>query len=88
MSSRELLFDSKNIKDILKDPKEKNSKVKGKHVSVFKFGAEARKTVQDKNESNDREKSSNGFKCEICNYSCKKHTTLKKNINLNHTEQK
>ena len=34
--------------------------MKGKHVSVFKFGAEARKTVQDKNESNDTEKPSNG----------------------------
>ena len=27
------------------------------------------------------------FKCELCNYSCVKLSTLKKHINSNHTEQ-
>ena len=49
---------------------------------VFKFGAEATKIVQEK------AKSLKGFKCELCNYSCEKETTLNKHVTLKHSEQK
>ena len=56
--------------------------------SVFKFGAEARKTVSDRIKSQEKEKSKKEFKCELCDYSFEKLATLQKHINSKHTEQK
>ena len=50
--------------------------------SVFRFVAEARKTVAKTKKSQENKKSLKEFKCELCYYSCEKLTTLKK-----HTEQ-
>ena len=45
-----------------------------KERQVFKFGAEARKTVLDD--------------APMCTYECEKSCTLKKHMNSKHTEQK
>ena len=49
---------------------------------MFKFGAEARKSVKE------QEKLTKGFKCDLCNYRSEKETTLNKHVLLKHTEQK
>ena len=66
----------------------KKSEPKKNKDSVFRFGAEARKTVSDRIEFQEKERSKKEFKCELCDYSCEKFATLKKHINSRHTEQK
>ena len=73
-----------NEKEKTKDLKEKKTKEK---VSVFKFGAEARNTVSFEIKSKLKDKSAKEFKCELCDYSSEKLTTLKKHRNSKHTEQ-
>ena len=63
------------------------SNPKKRKDSVFKFGPEACKTVLDKGEPSKEEQSSKSCKCNICDYSCDKATTLKKHINTKHTNQ-
>ena len=67
---------------------EMKSKPKKRKDSVFKFRPEACKTVLDKGEPSKEEQSSKSCKCNICDYSCDKATTLKKHINTKHTNQK
>lgn len=74
--------------DISKVLKEKKSKSKDHKVSVFKFGAEARKAAMETKESKKEEKIQKQLKCELCEYRCDKNTTLKKHINTKHSEQK
>ena len=76
---------SKN--EIIKHGKEKKSKLKERKDSVFKFGPEARKTVSDKYEPPKEKPSSKISKCNICDYSCEKLSTLKKHINSMHSKQ-
>ena len=52
------------------------------------FGAEARKTVSERIKSQVKEISVKDFKCEHCNYSCEKLSTLKKHTQSKHTMQK
>ena len=73
--------------DNIKNSKVKKVNVKEKTVSVFKFGAEARKMVSDKIELKE-EKTFKGVKCEHCDYRCEKLATLKKHISSKHTKQK
>ena len=42
----------------------------------FLFGAEAWKTVSVETKSKINEKSTKDYKCELCDYSCEKLTTL------------
>ena len=65
----------------------KKVKLKERKDSVFRFGPEARKTVNKEIKSKEKVKTSKEFKCELCDYSCEKLTTLKKHINSKHTEQ-
>ena len=58
------------------------------HDSVFKFGAEARKTVSDQKKEKEEKKSAKYFKCEVCDYKCEKLVTLENHISSKHTEQK
>ena len=55
---------------------------------MFKFGPEARKTVNDEIKFQEKVKTSTEFKCGHCNYECEKSWTLQKHINPKHTEQK
>ena len=70
-----------------KEVKENKSKPKDNKVSVFKFGAEARKAAMEAKESEKEEKVSKQFKCELCEYRCDKKATLSKHINTKHIEQ-
>ena len=80
---------SKKIKETTNKVKDKNkfSKRKDNKVSVFKFGAEARKNVLDGKESEEKETTSTEFKCDLCSYKAQKLKTLKKHIDSKHTEQ-
>ena len=88
-------YDSKNLEDEKtlnknddsKNPQVKKTNFKEKNVSVFKFGAEARKTVSDKINLQE-EKGSKCVKCELCDYRCERLATLKKHMNSNHNKQK
>ena len=75
---------------IIGNPKKASASLKKmsevKERQVFKFGAEARKTVSDGDKS--KKKSSKLFKCEQCDYECEKSCTLKKHMTSKHTEQK
>lgn len=81
-------FKNSNMKKDSDDIPLKKSEPKKNKDSVFRFGAEARKTVSDRIESQEKERSKKEFKCELCEYSCEKFATLKKHINSKHTEQK
>ena len=76
-----------NQNDKSKDSKARKGNLKEKKVSVFKFGADARKAVPNKIEIH-KEKNSKEVKCELCNYRCEKVATLKKHINSTHTKHK
>ena len=66
----------------------KKSELKGRDVSVFRFRAEARKTVSDGSKSVEKKITSNEFKCEQCNYESELICMLKKHMSSKHTEQK
>jgi uncharacterized coiled-coil protein SlyX len=68
--------------------KNTNTKLKERKDSVFKFGPEARKTVNKEIISKEKANRSKEFKCVLCEYECDKSTTLRKHINSKHTEQK
>ena len=76
-----------NKNDKPKDSKARKGNLKEKKVSVFKFGADARKAVPNKIEIQE-EKNSKEVKCELCDYRCEKVATLKKHINSTHTKHK
>ena len=61
---------------------------KSKDVSVFRFGAKSPKTRIDENKDKEKEVNATYFKCETCEYKCKKKSTLLKHIQLKHSEQK
>ena len=58
---------------ISKVVKENKSKSKDQKVSVFKFGAEARKAAMETKESKKEEKIQKQLKCELCEYRQKYH---------------
>ena len=62
--------------------------MKERKDSVFKFGPEARKTVNNEIKLQEKEKTSKEFKCVLCDYECEKSATLRKHTNSRHTEQK
>ena len=72
------------------DLKEKKVKPKDSKSNdyVFKFGAEARKTVYIEGEAKEKEQSAKHFSCDLCDYKFEKRATLNKHINLKITEQK
>ena len=61
---------------------------KSKEFSVFRFGAESPKTRMDEKKEKEKEVKATDFKCETCEYKCKKKSTLMKHIKLKHSEQK
>ena len=66
----------------------KKVKLKERKDSVFRFGPEARKTINKEIKSKEKVKTSKEFKCELCDYKCEKSSTLEKHISSKHTEQK
>ena len=70
-----------------KNPKFKKSKIEDRKNSVFIFGAEAHITVPSKMYDKE-EKIAKDFRCDFCDYRCKKLSIMKKHIQLSHTEQK
>ena len=72
-----------DLKEKKLQPKDSKDK-----ASVFKFGAEARKTVSDQIKPTEKEKPVKYFKCDLCHYKCDKHSVLNKHVNSKHTEQK
>ena len=66
----------------------KKVKLKERKDSVFRFGPEARKTINKEIKSKEKVKTSKEFKCELCDYDCEKSSTLEKHISSKHTEQK
>ena len=69
----------------MKVSKESKSKPKDSKNNGFIFGAQAQ---ADKMRCEEQDKQSKDFKCELCDYICKKMSSLKKHINAKHTEQK
>ena len=57
------------------DSKEKKLKPKNSksNNSVFKFGAEAQKTVSIEGAAKEKEQSAKHFSCDLCEYKCEKH---------------
>ena len=72
----------------MKVSKESKSKPQDSKNNVFIFGAQARQDIADKMRCEEQDKQSKDFKCELCDYICKKMSSLKKHINAKHTEQK
>lgn len=81
------VYDEASSCEIKKDLKTV-SKPNVKEVSVFKFGAEARKTVVEEKKAQEKDLTTTDFKCEVCDYKCKKKSTLKNHIKLKHSEHK
>ena len=55
---------------------------------MFKFGAEACKSVVESKDDEETNIMSSDFKCDQCKYKAQKLNILKKHINTTHTEQK
>ena len=66
----------------------KVTKQKDIKVPVFKFGVEVQNHALEWKDSQNKEKVSTDFKCDLCNYKANKITTLRKHINSKHTKQK
>ena len=88
LSKNEGLKKLSNKEENLNVIKRQKSKTKETKNSVFIFGAEARKSLVEKKKSEESDKLSKAFKCDLCDYRCEKSTTLKKHMNTKHTKQK
>ena len=69
----------------MKVSKDGKSKPENPKNYVFIFRAQARQVVADKMRSEEQEKQSKDFKCELCDYIT---STSKKHMNTKHMEQK
>ena len=64
------------------------SELKERDDSVFKFGAEARKTFSENSKNMLKERTHKKFKCEQCIYEYEQSCTSRKHLNIKHTEKK
>ena len=81
---KSMIENQKKVSNINNHVPEK-SELKERGVSVFKFGAEARKTVSDGSKSVEKKITSKEFKCEQCNYESEQFCMLKKHMSSHHT---